>query len=282
MKTMKNPSLPMSMSITSPVPVTRVETITPEIAADLLTRNTRNRNLIVSYVDALAAMITAGEWLHTHQGIAIAMDGTLLDGQHRLAAIVKANCAVSVLVTRGLPMSTIDAIDTGRARRAWDVLAIADQVTMSGRERSAIIACATLAQHGTLAHTHQRISAQWLRAARNEHITDVQPIISGASTKLVPASLIASMSMIHRTMPAESLRFMSEYRSGANLSEGSPILALRGYMLRQYNSVSPEGRDEISLRLFSAFDAWVHGRERMHVKANESARAHYLRPWRPL
>jgi hypothetical protein len=282
MKTMKNPSLPMPMSITSPVPVTRVETITPEIASDLLTRNSRNRNLMVSYVDALAAMITAGEWLHTHQGIAIAMDGTLLDGQHRLAAIVKANCAVSVLVTRGLPMSTIDAIDTGRARRAWDVIAIADQVAMTGRERSAVIACATLAQHGTLAVAHPRISAQWLRAARNEHLSDVQPIVYGAITKFVPASLIGSMAMIHRTMPAEVQRFMEEYRSGANLSEGSPILALRGYMLRQNNSLSPEGRDQISLRSFSAFDAWVHGRERVLVKANESARAHYLRPWRSL
>ncbi len=40
-----------------------------------------------------------GHWDTTHQGIAIASDGTLVDGQHRLLAIVESGVTVRMNVT---------------------------------------------------------------------------------------------------------------------------------------------------------------------------------------
>jgi hypothetical protein len=76
-----------------------------------------------SHVDYLAGCISRGEWLLTHQGIAFAPDGRLLDGQHRLMAIVKSGLPVQIQVSMGVQPDTFDVIDTGSVKRsASDVL----------------------------------------------------------------------------------------------------------------------------------------------------------------
>ena len=71
--------------------------VTPEIAKRWLEQNRGNRSINQKQVDTIAKDILAGDFDTTHQGIAIATDGTLLDGQHRLLAIVKANTRPSNL-----------------------------------------------------------------------------------------------------------------------------------------------------------------------------------------
>lgn len=58
--------------------------ISPEQAAKWLERNDNNRNVNVAKVKKMAKDMREGHWDTTHQGIAIASDGTLVDGQHRL------------------------------------------------------------------------------------------------------------------------------------------------------------------------------------------------------
>lgn len=88
--------------------------VTPEMAKRWLERNTENRNVNHARVKAIARDIKDGHWDCTHQGIAIASDGTLVDGQHRLMAIVQANKTVRVPVAMNAPKST--HIDSGAIR----------------------------------------------------------------------------------------------------------------------------------------------------------------------
>lgn len=101
-----------------------LETITPEKAKQYLERNPNNRNLRPTRVDQLAAMMKNGHWRLTHQGIAFNCDGTLRDGQHRLAAIIKANVPVTILVTRGLQDDAMLYIDTSMPRSEADAFTI--------------------------------------------------------------------------------------------------------------------------------------------------------------
>lgn len=96
--------------------------ITPEQAKHLLQGNTDNRPRRRGWVDYLAGCIERGEWMLTHQGIALAPNGRLLDGQHRLAAIVKANRPVSMLVTFDAPEATFAALDQLKPRSNADAL----------------------------------------------------------------------------------------------------------------------------------------------------------------
>lgn len=80
-----------------------IETVTPRMAADYLTHNTRNRKIVAAHVDAIARDIRAGNWMMNAQPICFARDGRLLNGQHRLSAVIAAGEAIEVPVMRGLP-----------------------------------------------------------------------------------------------------------------------------------------------------------------------------------
>lgn len=78
----------------------RVETITPEIAKTYLTRNVNNRKPSNKTVSIYAREMKMGKWQLTHQGLAFDENGDLLDGQHRLWAVVEADVPVQMIVSR--------------------------------------------------------------------------------------------------------------------------------------------------------------------------------------
>ena len=102
----------------------RVQTITPKKALEYLEHNTANRPLSGRTVRDFAQAMRRGEWRVTHQGIAFDTTGALVDGQHRLAAIVEADVPVEVTVFSEVPEGAFDVLDTGKRRNAADVLAI--------------------------------------------------------------------------------------------------------------------------------------------------------------
>jgi hypothetical protein len=102
----------------------KVQTVTPKKAAEYLELNTANRPLSQRTVREFAAAMRRGEWRVTHQGIAFDATGALVDGQHRLAAIVEADLPVEITVFTEVPEGAFDVLDTGKRRNAADVLAI--------------------------------------------------------------------------------------------------------------------------------------------------------------
>lgn len=103
-------------------PTSTIETITPEIAQEWLARNENNRSVRPQRVELYANDMQLGRWHYTADPIRWARDGSLLDGQHRLLACIKANTAFTTLVVRGLDPSCMTAIDSGAARNPADVL----------------------------------------------------------------------------------------------------------------------------------------------------------------
>lgn len=100
----------------------QVEKITPAIAAGYLEMNKNNRTIRRKVVDAYARGMANGEWVVQHQGIAFDIDGNLVDGQHRLQAVIKAGVPVQMMVTRGLEKNSVEGIDQGAKRSFSDVL----------------------------------------------------------------------------------------------------------------------------------------------------------------
>lgn len=92
--------------------------VTPRMAEEILSRNTRNRPLRAGVVERYARDMAAKNWKHNAMPIRIARDGTLMDGQHRLWAIIESNTPTDMIVLDGLPEDAIDTIDNG-ANRAY-------------------------------------------------------------------------------------------------------------------------------------------------------------------
>ncbi len=95
--------------------------VTPEMATQFLAFNEQNRRVRAGWGDYLAYSIRSGEWKATHQGIAFSDSGRLIDGQHRMMAIVKADIPVNVMVTYGLPDDAFTVIDNGVKRTDEDL-----------------------------------------------------------------------------------------------------------------------------------------------------------------
>lgn len=103
----------------------KIETITPEIAKEYLKYNTFNRTPSSRSVDVLADQMSRGQWQMNGQAIIFADNGKLLDGQHRLLAIIKSGVAIETVVTRGIKEESFVSLDTGHSRSAGDIFTIA-------------------------------------------------------------------------------------------------------------------------------------------------------------
>jgi hypothetical protein len=111
--------------------ISRWINVTPAMAAAWLKNNFVNRLVSDDTVAAYARDMANGVWQPTHQGIAFNDADALIDGQHRLLAIVRAKKTIRTMVTFGLPakiegsqMTTMDCVDRGRTRSVADQLKI--------------------------------------------------------------------------------------------------------------------------------------------------------------
>ena len=81
-------------------PTTRIElvNVTPELAEFWLTQNSANRNVRREVWKAYARDMAAGAWKVTAETIKMSPAGRLLDGQHRLQAVVASGVTVPMFV----------------------------------------------------------------------------------------------------------------------------------------------------------------------------------------
>lgn len=94
-----------------------VEKITPKMAKEYLKFNTNNyRKLSRATVLKYAEDMKNGLWKLNGEAIEFDEDGTLVNGQHRLAAIVYSNMTVEVLVVRGVGKEDSNIYDNGSVR----------------------------------------------------------------------------------------------------------------------------------------------------------------------
>lgn len=105
--------------------------VDPGLAAHWLQNNFVNRPMSDDVVAAYARDMHNGAWVATNQGIAFNDADHLIDGQHRLAAVIMCGRTIKMMVTFGLPskiegseMTTMDAVDRGRTRSVADQLKI--------------------------------------------------------------------------------------------------------------------------------------------------------------
>jgi hypothetical protein len=113
--------------------------VTPEMAEQWLKLNNGNRRLRRWWAEALAAAMRRGEWLPTHQGIAFAESGHLIDGQHRLVAIIKAGIAQQMLVVHGVPDSAFSVLDIGAKRSISDTTGLSKKTAEGCRYASKMV-----------------------------------------------------------------------------------------------------------------------------------------------
>lgn len=97
--------------------------ITPSMAAKWLTTNTeKQRTLSWGWVKFLARQITQGQWKVNGETIILSYTGKLLQGQHRLQAIVMTGIAIESLVVMDMDEGVYGTLDQVKPRSPADLL----------------------------------------------------------------------------------------------------------------------------------------------------------------
>lgn len=132
--------------------------ITPALAEQFLKANVVNRKHIrKTWVEALAKEMQQGTFTMTHQGIAFNTDGKLLDGQHRLSAVVKSGCSVMMDVAFDCVANTAMEwpVDRGKSR------SVADTMQISATEAAIVDCILAIWRKNRMAFTTKDRHAVW-------------------------------------------------------------------------------------------------------------------------
>lgn len=233
----------------------------------------KQRHLSEKRVEKFAHAMNAGQWQLTHQAIAVDKDGVLIDGQHRLAAVVRSDTEQEFLVAYESQPETFDVIDTGSARTASDTLAIAGYVNVNQIAASARILLSYELAKGTKANIaatgRQFTNADVLALVESERgdilihsVTEAGTIAGaigryGTRTWLGAGIVLLMESDVHRDIAKE---FLTKLRTGEMLAAGSPILAMRRWMMSDGGWVSNQANDRqtVGLAVFiKTLNAWL-------------------------
>lgn len=256
----------------------RVIKITPDMAKTMLERNMKNnRPVLKSTVHSYARMMKNGNWNLTHQGIAFDEQGELIDGQHRLHAIIEANTPVNMLVTYNVHHAPgeIFTIDMGR-KRTYSNIALMSGIDdpvfrYTGPSVSAYIRYKIPGAH--------RADPAEIVDYIERHYDDVRKLyeIMGGSTHghgfksgdcRIPALVGAAiLSAIYRGESYNALvQFSQVYRynevSGCEGYNPKYVLNLRDYV-RHYRS-----SNDLCARCESTIYAFVHNISHFRVREN--------------
>ncbi|HET7443130.1 MAG TPA: hypothetical protein VFJ57_00580 [Solirubrobacterales bacterium] len=244
----------------------RIEDLSPADARALLEQNTHNRSMRQDYVRKLAAAMERGEWRENGEPIQIAEDGTLLNGQHRLHAVVKSGVTVPFLVIRGLPVVSQATMDAGLRRNLSDVLALhgenetanlAAMLAMLYRYRNGH----RLNNSGSTAPTSQEALALLAdEPGIKEGLPLARQVLRDTGLRIsVTAVLIY---LFDEADPGQGTRFFEGICQPDGLSSGNPIVALRSILERDQRDPTYRLTSYVLFAMvIKAFNAWREGRD---------------------
>ena len=95
--------------------------ITPEVALGFLQLNSRNRARNDKHIMFLADQMATGKWVSNGEPYQFSSNNELLNGQHRLFAIIKSNTTQHGVIETEIDGDVFGTYDTGKKRTAGDV-----------------------------------------------------------------------------------------------------------------------------------------------------------------
>lgn len=213
------------------------ECITPSIAAEMLKGVAKQRPARASHVRRLAAAMTAGEWEQgTGKVIEITVSGNVRDGRHRLLAVIESGVPLWTWVARGVPdLSGSLERSSESVQLRWT---LSDILSSNGE-----VNCSTLASvlfrslwlgRGAPACVNApgngvRDCLREFSGSRALYTEATRFAVRGNDDWLVPASMVGSLfvAFARAASVEEATTFFDDFRTGANLPQGDPVLLLR-------------------------------------------------------
>jgi hypothetical protein len=243
-------------------PEYKVVDVTPALAEKWLGQNTHNRNLRERAVLSYARDMESGNWAENGETIKFAVDGTLLDGQHRLQAIALSGVTLRMLVVSGLQNASQETMDDGRKR------SLADALHLRGETNATILGSilrrAVMWEQGAYRNsgTYTPTNTECLTFLATHPEARVSTEIASALRKptKLPASVLGlSHWLFSRIDTEDAVWFFDKLSTGAISEELHPILALRRLARNAAEGTGRVPEDNLLACVIKAWNAYRDG-----------------------
>lgn len=264
--------------------VKKIETclykVTPKEAKKWLEDNDNNRKLSARIVSRYAAEMAAGTWEANGETLKFDQDWKLLDGQHRLAAIVESGKTQEMLLAINVSRDAFKTIDTGRRRSSGDVLGIAgfkNRALTAGIVNLLLRYADYVAGESAVVVGKKYRSSQSILEYAEKHATLLEKAVSASIStgRLLYHSAAGAAYVVivnsQRGSTAAADSFFEGLSKGEDLHAGDPVLALRQRCLalkcptNSHGAMTRPQEYQFAL-ILKAFQAYSKGRSMTTVK----------------
>lgn len=248
-----------------------LKTITPLVAKKMLEKNVGNRALTPWHVDRLANEMKSGLWKVNGDMIRIGENGRVLDGQHRLHAVIKSQITIQTWVMENMPDDIFDSIDQlQKIRSGGDTLGCAG-------EKNAYRLSAALILIDKYYTGRVEKSVRYSNG-EIEDLLDKYPearfaIRTDVNSRgiILPSILDASTYLFKLKDPELSTKFLNCVIQGYNLQPGEPALVLREKLLANAMAKAKLNKAHVFALCIKAWNHARAGRNITHLKLNISS-----------
>lgn len=251
--------------------------VTPANAKDYLAKQIANRPLSYSVATRYSVDMVEDNWMDTGENIKLNPDGRMLDGQHRMQAIIlaaelaeregKKFDGLYLTFALNVPNESREAMDIGKKRTLADEIAF--EGGKDGMRVAAIVAWYDAFENanytfssggGRYKPTQAQALKRWRENQKLFHTTALRATDTYRQGLGAPAPLGVAYHVLRTTFGDDLVeKFWGPLLSGANLGEKSPILVLRNKLLS--GKYVKHDRQLILALVFKAWNAWIDERE---------------------
>jgi hypothetical protein len=216
-----------------------------------------NRNMRRDWLQTLARDMRMGNWKLSGDPIRFDRDGLLIDGQHRLAALVNVDGRFPFLVLRNVDPEAMAIIDTGRSRRAADALRVAGHVNtnlLAGAARLLLrIKEGPLDYSQRRSVTHSQLLEVVKRHPNLSHSIQVPRAIKGVRPTLLVAMHYIGTYLLAKAEAADA--FVKVFNTGIPAYHNDPAHKLRERWLHERGAAQ---RTTDANKLLQIAHVWNH------------------------
>lgn len=258
-------------------PIYSNEKISPAKAKEWLQFNIGNRLVTKATVDFYAKQMAEGKWRLTGENIKFAKSGRLIDGQHRLLAVIKSGVTIENGIVRNLDEDIIYYIDQGRMRTPKDVFRFSD---VPDCVKAAAVAKRTMTtaagEMGATSGKVRGISNYDVLEFYLRHEEELSPVVRLADkcyrrlNFLTTAEIggIAGFLIVYKGHPYS--RVEDFFKELFFADKGIPVVALLRDRLvkdRMSRNVSLGSKAKLAL-IAKTWNAWLKGEQKKQLRAN--------------
>lgn len=251
---------------------TQMVHVTPEIAREWLDTMAPNRKVSQTNLGNLMRAMEEGRWHNDGSPMKFNTHGQLIDGQHRLYAVINTGLAQDFLVVFGVHPQAMSTLDTGKARSRGDVLSIHDPSLTDVNQVAAVVTIILRWENGER-NNNLRNAYVSNDAVLHFYDKNKDDVIEASrhGRRLARATRAASVQsyalcywLFSMIDTADAEFFWDRLVDGQGLEVGNPIYTLREALAREARTAGTRERmraDVAAALIIKAWNAYRMGAE---------------------